>query len=59
VAHRHYYDSPSDETRRELDEAHRLDRRDILVYESIMAVVLAAAIYGFVRLEKRRESHVA
>ena len=59
VAHRHYYDSPSDETRHELDAARRLDGRDILVYESIIAVVLAAAIYGFIRAGKRVESHVA
>ena len=57
VAHSHYYDAPSEKTKQELDEAHRLDRRDILVYESVMALILGAAIYGFIRVDRKAESH--
>jgi hypothetical protein len=53
TAFHHYYDSPSKETQRELDEAHRLDRRDILIYESVMAIVLGGAIYGFIRAGRK------
>jgi len=56
VAFSHYYDAPSDKTKQELDEAHRLDRRDIFVYESIMAAILAAALYGFTRVGRKNEN---
>jgi hypothetical protein len=47
-----YHDAPSDKTRQELEEARRLDWRDILVMESFMAVILGAAIFGFIRAGK-------
>jgi len=59
VAYRHYFDNKNDETRHEVDAALRLDRRDIIVYEIIMAAVLAAAIYGFIRAGRKTESHDA
>ena len=59
VAHSHFYDVPSEKTKQELNEAHRLDRRDIIVYEIIMAAVLAAAIYGFIRAGRKTGSHDA
>lgn len=59
IAHKHYFDAPSDETRLDVAEAHRLDKRGILVSEVIMAAILAAAIYGFIRTGKKAESHGA
>jgi len=56
VAYSHYYDAPSDITKHELDEARKLDRRDIFVFESIMAAILAAAAYGFIRVGRKKES---
>lgn len=56
VAYRHYFDNKNDETRREVDAARKLDRRDIVVWEIIMAAVLAGAIYGFIRAGRRTES---
>ena len=55
VAFNHYHDAQTDATRHELDEARRLDRRDILVYESFMAAILGAAIYGFIRAGTNRK----
>ena len=57
IAHRHYFEAPGDETRREVAEARRFDKRSILVCEVIMAVILAAAIYGFIRTGKTAENH--
>jgi hypothetical protein len=56
-AFNHYYDAPNEKTRQDLDEARRLDRRDILVYESIMAAILGAAIYGFIRAGRKVDNH--
>jgi hypothetical protein len=53
LAVQHYNDARTDASRHELDEARRLDRRDILIYEMIMAGVLGAAIYGFIRIGRR------
>lgn len=55
IAHKQYYAAPSDETRHELDEAQRLDRRDILIFEVIMAAILGAVTYGFICVERKIE----
>jgi hypothetical protein len=52
IAHRHYTAAPSDSTLKELDEAKRLDSRDILVFELVMAGVLALSVIGFDRAGK-------
>lgn len=41
------------EARLKLEEAKRLDRRENLVFEAVMMVVLGATIFGFVRARKR------
>jgi len=58
-AFNHFYAAPSEKTRQELDEARRLDRRDILVYESVMAVILGATIFGFIRAGRKVDNVVA
>jgi hypothetical protein len=59
IAHRHYYDAPSEATRIELEEAKRLDRRDIVVYELVMAGVFTVAVYAFIRAGRRAQTHAA
>ncbi len=58
IAHRHYSDSPTQSTRLELEEAKRLDRRDILICELVMAGIFVGAGYVFVRAN-RKIQHVA
>jgi len=58
-AFNNYHDAPSEKTRQELEEARRLDRRDIFIIEGIMAAILGAAIYGFIRAGRRVHDHVA
>ena len=53
VAYRHYFDNKNDQTRHEVDAARQLDKRDIIVYEIMMAVILVAAVYGFKRTGRR------
>lgn len=53
VAAHHHHEADTEGTRYELAEAHRLDRRNILIYESIMAAVLGVAIFGFIRAGRR------
>ena len=48
IASRHYFESPNDSTLKELNEARRLDRRDILVLELVGAGVLALSVLGFI-----------
>ncbi len=50
IATRHYYDAPSDRTEREVDEAKRLDRRDILVFELVMAGLFVLSLRGYDRV---------
>ena len=57
IAHRHHYDAPNEVTRIELEEAKRLDRRDILVYQLVMAGVFTVTVYAFIRAG--RKAHVA
>ena len=59
VAYHHYFDNKNDETRYEVDAALKLDRRDIFVYEIIMAAILATAIYGFIRAGRKTKRHDA
>lgn len=65
-SHRQFYDArrqhetaPTAETqrvldgaRRELDDAKRLDKRDIIVFEIIMLGILGVSIYAFIRAGK-------
>src|ERR1041384_4647494 len=53
IASRHHYDAHSDATRIELEEAKRLDRRDILVYELVMAGIFAGAVNAFIRAGRK------
>jgi hypothetical protein len=48
-AHRLYYDAPSEQTRRDLEEAKRLDRRDIMKFELVMIGILGVSAYSFIR----------
>lgn len=59
AAHRHYADAPSDQTKREIEEAKRLDRRDIIVFEFVMLGVLGLSIYAFTRAGKRVQNNAA
>jgi hypothetical protein len=52
TARRHYRDAPSEETRREIEEAKRLDRRDIMVFEFVMLGILGLSVYAFIRAGK-------
>ena len=52
VAQRHYGDTPSEETRREIEDAKRLDRRDIMVFEFVMLGILGFSVYAFIRAGK-------
>jgi hypothetical protein len=52
TAQRHYGDAPSEETRREIEEAKRLDRRDIWVFEFVMLGVLGFSVYAYIRAGK-------
>jgi hypothetical protein len=57
IAYHHYSGTPNEATRIELEEAKRLDRRDILVYELVMAGVLAVAVYAFIRTGRKVQTH--
>ena len=52
TAHRHYYDAPNEETKRELENAKRLDRRDIIVFETVMLGIFGVSVFAFVRIDK-------
>jgi len=58
IAHRHYFESPSQGTQMELEEAKRLNQRDILIYESVMAGMFALAVYAFLRAGRKVRTHV-
>ena len=59
IASGHYYDAPNEATHIELEEAKRLDRRDILVYELVMAGVFVGAAYAFIRAGRKVQTNVA
>lgn len=59
IAHQHYFDAPSETTRTELEQAKRLDRRDVLVFEFVMAGTFAAALYAFIRAGRKVQSYAA
>lgn len=53
TAERHYHDAPSAETRQELNEAKRLDHRDVVVFEFVMLGMFGLSFYAFIRAGKR------
>ncbi|HVK59202.1 MAG TPA: hypothetical protein VM735_10500 [Candidatus Kapabacteria bacterium] len=57
IATRHHFEAPSEATRIELEKAKNLDRRDILVYELVLAGVFAGAAYIFVRAGRKVKTH--
>jgi len=52
LAVQHYVDAPSNDTKRELDEAKRLDRRDIIVLEFVMLGIFGSCLFAFIRAGK-------
>ena len=52
VAHGHYYDSPSDATRKELRDAKLADWKDIAIYETVLGAFLALNVLVYLRIEK-------
>lgn len=54
LAWRHYNDAPSEETRREIDEAKRLNNREIIVFEFVMTGILGLSLFAFIRAGKSR-----
>ncbi len=57
-AHRYYNNAPSEETRRGLEEAKRLDRRDIMKFELVMICILGVSVYGFIRAKTSGHKHL-
>ena len=57
VAHGHYYDSPSDATRKELQDAKLADWKDIAIYEMVLAGFLALNVFVYLRVEKFAEKN--
>ena len=53
LAVRHYLEAPNEETKREVDEARRLDRKDIIVLEFVMSGVFSLSLFAFIRAGKR------
>ena len=49
LAVRHYNDAPSPGTQREIEEANRLDNKDMFFLELVMAGVFGLSIYAFTR----------
>jgi hypothetical protein len=56
VAHRHYIDSPSQATEKELEDAKRLDRRDIIIFECVMGCIVGLAFYALIRVGRKAET---
>jgi hypothetical protein len=54
LAWRHYHDAPGEETRREIDEARRLNNREIVVFEVVMVGIFGLFLVAFIRAGKRR-----
>jgi len=59
TAQRHYEDAPSEETRREIEDAKRLDKRDIMVFEFVMLGILGFSVYAFIRAGKSVHNNAA
>ena len=57
VAHGHYYDSPSDATRKEFRDAKLADWKDIAIYEAVLAAFLGLTLFVYLRLEKATENN--
>ncbi len=57
VAHSHYYESPGDATRKEVQDAKRADWRDIAIYEALLAGFLGLTVFVYLRVEKRAEKN--
>jgi hypothetical protein len=53
LAARHYLDAPSEETQREIEEAKKLDKRDLVVFELAMLGIFGLSIFAFIRAGKR------
>ena len=53
LAWHHYHDMRSDATRREIEDAKRLDRREILMWETALGTVLIWPVVALVRLTKK------
>ncbi len=54
IARHHYYDSPSDATRKEIDAAWTADRKQMIKIEFVLGTFLVASAILFFRLGKRR-----
>ena len=52
LAWRHYNDAPSEETRREIDDAKRLNNREIMVFEVVMLGIFGLSLFAFIRAGK-------
>jgi hypothetical protein len=59
TAYAHYSATPNETTRIEFEEAKRLDGRDILVYEVVMAGIFAGAVCAFIRAGRKVQTGVA
>ena len=51
-AHRHYRSAPSEQSRKELQDAKASDRRHILAFEGAFGGVLAILWWALLRMEK-------
>jgi hypothetical protein len=54
LAFQHHNESPSEETRREIEQARQLDRREILVSELVLAGILGLSVFVFIRVRRKR-----
>ena len=52
VASRRYFDAPNETTKRELELAKAHDRRDIFIFEIVMAAVCGLSLFTYVRFER-------
>jgi len=48
----HYYDAPSEATRKELRDAKQSDWRDIAAYEAVLAGFFALSLFVYIRSER-------
>lgn len=54
LAVQRYHEAPSDATRAELEDAKRLDRGEILIWEAALGVVLIWPVVALVRLAEKQ-----
>ena len=59
LAHEHYYTAPNATTLRELNAAKKLDKRDILVFRSMVAAGMAVSLFLLVRAGKHEVKNPA